>query len=91
VAPLRPPFWAIFSKEFHCPSCGADDAYHSRPRGFFEAYVLPVFLLQPVRCDRCYMRSYVPRIVRARDRVQPERKQPESQPTHGSNANTRIA
>jgi len=77
--------------EFQCRGCGAKDAYRSRPRGFFEAYVLPVFFLQPVRCDRCYLRSYVTRSFAARERTQRERMQPKSQPDIAPNHTSRIA
>lgn len=86
-----PPSWAPFSIEFHCRGCGFDDAYRSRPRGFFEKYVLGILFLQPVRCDRCYLRSYVSRGIPVRERPRLERKQPESQPASTTNANTRVA
>ena len=44
--------------EFHCDDCGSDMAFHSRRRSFFERWVLPVFLLQPVRCAECFRRDY---------------------------------
>jgi hypothetical protein len=88
---LPRPSWNPFSLEFQCRGCGAKDAYRSRPRGFFEAYVLPVFFLQPVRCDRCYLRSYVTRSFAARERTQRERMQPKSQPDIAPNHTSRIA
>jgi hypothetical protein len=83
--------WAPFSNEFHCRGCGFDDAFRSRPRGFFEKNILAIFFLQPVRCDRCYLRSYVSRAIPVRDRPRLERKQPESQPATTESANTRVA
>jgi len=83
--------WRPFSAEFECRSCGAKEAYRSRPRGFFESYVLPMFFLQPVRCDRCYVRSYVPRSFAARERTQAGRKQPQNQPDATTNHTSRIA
>ena len=83
--------WAPFATEFHCRECGFGDAYRSRPRSFFERHVLGIFYLQPVRCDRCYMRSYVSRSISVRERVQFERKQPESQPLSSGDANSRVA
>ena len=91
MTPLARPSWKVFSGEFHCPGCGGQLAYRSRPRGFFEAYVLPIFFLQPVRCDRCYLRSYVPRFVPARERTQFESRQPKSQPDDPTDSNSRIA
>lgn len=91
MSPPSRPSWRLFFEEFHCRGCGAHEAYQSRPRGFFERYVLPVLFLQPVRCDHCYLRSYVPRSVAARERIRPPRKEPESQPTPGSHRDSRIA
>jgi hypothetical protein len=91
VTRLTRPSWAPFSSEFHCRGCGSDDAVRSRPRGFFEKHILTIFFLQPVRCDRCYLRSYISHHISVRERPQSERKQPESQPGTGRNANSRIA
>jgi hypothetical protein len=44
--------------EFHCDDCSSDTAFRSRRRTFSERYLLPVFLLQPVRCSECFRRSY---------------------------------
>jgi hypothetical protein len=44
--------------DFHCTDCGCDVGFHSRPRSFTERYLLPVFLLQPVRCAECFRRDY---------------------------------
>src|SRR5260370_1295922 len=41
VAPVASPSWSRFFEEFHCRGCGAHEASRSRPRGFFEKYVLP--------------------------------------------------
>lgn len=83
------PSWSLFSEEFHCPGCAGEEAYESRPRGFLERYVLPLLFLRPVRCDHCYLRSYVPRTVAAR--VRPARKHPESQHPAHSSSDSRIA
>lgn len=88
---LPRPSWRTFSVEFHCRGCGAKEAYRSRPRGFFETYVLPIFLLQPVRCDRCYLRNYVSRSFAAQERSPRERMQPKSQPDAAANHTSRIA
>jgi hypothetical protein len=44
--------------DFHCTDCGCDVGFRSRPRTFTERYLLPVFLLQPVRCAECFRRDY---------------------------------
>ncbi len=78
VTPPIDPSWSRFFEEFHCRGCGGQEAYRSRARGFFERYVLPLLLLQPVRCERCYHRSYIFRTIPAIERVQ-VRKQAQSQ------------
>ncbi len=65
-----------FVDEFVCRGCGAQEVYRSRPRGFFEKYVLPLFLLRTVRCAGCFKRSYALRTIAALDPVQPHREQP---------------
>ncbi len=44
--------------EFHCNDCGSDTGFRSRRRTFTERYLLPVFLLKPVRCAECFRRDY---------------------------------
>src|ERR1700685_1349103 len=44
--------------EFHCDDCGSDTGFRSRRRTFFERWLLPIFLLQPVRCAECFRRDY---------------------------------
>jgi hypothetical protein len=80
VNPLSSPSWSRFFEEFHCRECGGQEAYRSRPRGFFERFVLPFVLLQPVRCERCFYRSYILRTIPALERQPNERKSPQSQP-----------
>jgi len=91
VTPVAGPSWSRFFEEFHCRECGRQKAYRSRPRNFFERHVLPVFLLQAVRCGRCYHRSYVLRTIPAVERVQPERKQSQSEPLADSKSDGRVA
>ncbi len=45
---------------FHCRDCGRKQAHLSRKRNIFERFVLPLFLIQPVRCADCFRRQYVP-------------------------------
>lgn len=44
--------------EYHCDDCGGDVGFRSRRRTFSERYLLPIFLLQPVRCAECFRRDY---------------------------------
>jgi hypothetical protein len=50
--------WFQHFFEFHCQDCASDTAFHSRSSTFSERYVLPIFLLKPVRCAECLRRSY---------------------------------
>lgn len=52
-----------FFREFRCPSCYGQKAYRSRHRGVIEQALLLFFMLKPVRCERCYHRTYVFRSV----------------------------
>lgn len=91
MAPLSSPSWSRFFEEFHCRGCGFQEAYRSRPRGFFERHVLPFFLLQAVRCERCYHRTYVLRTIPTLERVPPERKASQSEPPERSKSGDRVA
>jgi len=44
--------------EFHCEDCGSDVGFRSRRRTFSERFLLPILLLQPVRCAECFRRDY---------------------------------
>ena len=91
VAPPIRSTWNPFRAEFNCRGCGGHDAYRSRPRNLFERYLLPVFFLRPVRCDRCYLRSYALRTVAAHERAHPGDKRQESQPSPDPTQQSRIA
>lgn len=55
--------------EFHCDDCGSDIGFRSRRRTFSERYLLPVFLLQPVRCAECFRRDYRLIFMQVRERL----------------------
>jgi hypothetical protein len=55
--------------EFHCDDCGSDAGFRSRRRSFFERYLLPIFLLQPVRCAECFRRDYRLLFVPVKERL----------------------
>lgn len=45
--------------QFHCSWCGASiGAVRSPGRNRFEKYILPLLLMQPVRCVTCGNRQY---------------------------------
>jgi hypothetical protein len=76
---------------FKCPACGHDEAYSSRPRGMFEKFMLPLFMLRPVRCERCYRRSYALRSVHLLERRPARGRHNRSQPPGHPGDNSRIA
>jgi hypothetical protein len=53
--------------------------------------VLPLLLLQVVRCERCYHRRYVWSTIPALERVPADRKQSESETAGGSKSGDRVA
>jgi hypothetical protein len=55
--------------EFHCDDCGSETGFRSRRRSFFERYLLPIFLLQPVRCAECFRRDYRLLFVPVKERL----------------------
>ena len=50
--------WFQSYLEFHCDDCGSHAGFRSRRRTFSERYLLPLFLLKPVRCAECFRRDY---------------------------------
>jgi hypothetical protein len=91
VTPLASPSWSRSFEEFHCRGCGFQEAVRSRPRGFFERHVLPLLLLQVVRCERCYHRSYVWSSIPALERVPADRKHSQSEVAGASKSDDRVA
>ncbi len=59
--PLVPPY--------RCRDCGSDVGFRSRRRTFSEKFVLPLFLLQPVRCGECFRRDYRLIFTKVRERL----------------------
>ncbi len=70
--------WLQRRFEFHCSDCGSDTAFRSRRRTFSERYLLPIFLLQPVRCAECFRRDYRLIFMPVRERLSEVGKQPVS-------------
>jgi predicted RNA-binding Zn-ribbon protein involved in translation (DUF1610 family) len=46
------------AKRYRCPDCGREVGARSHPRNLSERYVLPLLLMQPVRCVACFHRDY---------------------------------
>jgi len=47
-----------FAKTYRCRDCGKGVGFRSRPRTLMERYILPLTLIQPVRCAECFRRDY---------------------------------
>lgn len=52
-SPERP-----LTRRYVCEDCGSEVGFRSRRRTFAERYLLPLFLLKPVRCGECFRRDY---------------------------------
>jgi hypothetical protein len=67
--------------EFHCDDCGSETGFRSRRRTFSERWLLPIFLLQPVRCAECFRRDYRLLFVPVKERLpEPNKKVPTAAP-----------
>jgi hypothetical protein len=53
---------------YRCRDCGREVGFRSRPRTFMECYILPLFLMQPIRCAACFRRDYWSIITRVHKR-----------------------
>jgi hypothetical protein len=47
-----------FARPYRCRDCHREVGFRSRPRTFMECYILPLLLVQPVRCAACFRRDY---------------------------------
>jgi hypothetical protein len=61
--------WSQPFTEFRCGDCGSEVGFRSRRRTFSERYILPLFLLQPVRCGECFRRDYRLIFTQVRERL----------------------
>ena len=52
-----------------CRDCGSEMGFRSRRRTFTERFLLPLLLLQPVRCGECFHRDYRLIFTPVRDRL----------------------
>jgi hypothetical protein len=48
----------LLFEPYRCRDCGGETGFRSRRRTFSERFLLPLFLLQPVRCGECFRRDY---------------------------------
>lgn len=72
LGPAMKPFELIpFEKPYRCLDCGRAVGVRSHPRTFTEQYILPLFLMQPVRCAECFRRDYRSVFTRVHEREEP--------------------
>jgi hypothetical protein len=57
------------SSSYRCRDCGSEVGFRSRRRTWTERFLLPLFLLQPVRCGECFRRDYRLIFTPVRDRL----------------------
>jgi hypothetical protein len=48
----------LLTSPYLCRDCGSAVGFRSRRRTLTERFVLPLLLLQPVRCGECFRRDY---------------------------------
>ena len=76
---------------FRCPDCGSSDGVRSRRRTVWEKYLLPAFMLQPVRCADCFRRFYSPLWVQVRERAESKVQAPKQPMQPSSHSRNRVA
>ena len=73
---------------YRCRDCGSEVGFQSRRRSFTERFILPLFLLKPVRCGECFRRDYRLIFTQVRDRLSDTpRLMPGKRPAPTSNRN----
>ena len=78
-----------FAHSYMCHDCGSEVGFRSRSRNFLERYLLPIMLLQPVRCGECFRRDYRLIFTQVRDRLSDTPRM--SSAKHAATANRNIA
>ena len=56
-------------RPYRCSDCGSETGFRSRRRTLTERFILPLLLLQPVRCGECFRRDYRLIFTPVRDRL----------------------
>jgi hypothetical protein len=73
---------------YRCRDCGGQVGFRSRRRTLTERFILPLFLLKPVRCGECFRRDYRWIFTEVHDRLSDaSRIMPRKQPAATSNRN----
>jgi len=72
---------------YRCRDCGSEVGFRSRRRTFAERFLLPLFLMQPVRCGECFHRDYRLIFTPVRERLSDTAKIVPGKPQATSNRN----
>ena len=76
-----------FTHPYICHDCGSEVGFRSRRRNILERFLLPMMLLQPVRCGECFRRDYRLIFTAVRDRLSEARKIPPAKQPATANRN----
>ena len=76
-----------FSHSYICHDCGSEEGFRSRRRNFLERYLLPIVLLQPVRCGECFRRDYRLIFTQVRERLSDTPRMSQGKQTATANRN----
>ena len=71
-------------KVYRCRDCGREAGFRSRPRTFMECYILPLVLMQPIRCAACFRRDYRSIITGVRKRSHRDAESSDYTPGHAA-------
>ena len=72
---------------YRCLDCGSEVGFRSRRRTVVERFLLPLLLLQPVRCGECFRRDYRLIFTKVRERLSDAPKIVPAKPPATSNRN----
>lgn len=72
---------------YRCSDCGSEIGFRSRRRTMAERFLLPLFLLQPVRCGECFRRDYRLIFTKVRKRLSDTPRLISTKPPSMSNRN----
>jgi len=76
-----------FPQPYRCNDCGSEVGFRSRRRSLTERYILPLLLLQPVRCGECFRRDYRFIFTKVKERLSDTPRMMPRKPTGTPNRN----
>ncbi|HLV85368.1 MAG TPA: hypothetical protein VKV39_00220 [Candidatus Sulfotelmatobacter sp.] len=75
------------AKTYYCRECGSTLGFRSRRRTIAERYLLPLVLMQPVRCGECFHRDYRSIFTSVRERLSDTARMPPANVSGSSRRN----